>query len=234
MKSLLIIVLAYLGCLTVNAAESDTYDFSWLDPDKQVFVLQNRKFRKDGRFYLNAGYGITTSGAFVDATTIQGRVGYFFKEELGFEFLYAMNSGEENDTANSVRTSGSAGGGARPFRRIVQNYMGGMVLWSPFYSKINTFNKIVYMDWIFGLGLAKIEEENNRNEVINQVDSEDLNETHTGILWNAGAKFYLDERWSIRLDLTTVHYQAKEAKSSNPEDIWYSNYDLAVSLSASF
>src|SRR5690606_16916020 len=114
----------------VFAAEGDTYNFSWLDPDKEVYVLQSRKFRKNGRAYVNAGGGITTSGAFVSAKNIQGRAGYFFKEEWGFEFLYSMNSGSENETAKSVRNEGSSG--SVPFRRIVDKYYGAMIMWSPF------------------------------------------------------------------------------------------------------
>src|SRR5690554_4309003 len=65
-----------------SVASSDlTYNFSWLDPDKEVYVLQNRKYRKAGRLHATLGGGITTSGAFVDSTTLQGRVGFFFREE---------------------------------------------------------------------------------------------------------------------------------------------------------
>ena len=110
------------------------------------------------------GGGITTSGAFVDSTVIQGRAGYFFREEWGFELVYSMNNGDENATAKSVRSEGTAG--SIPFRRIVDNYMGGMILWSPFYAKINTFNQIIYVDWIIGLGVAKLEETNNQVEFL--------------------------------------------------------------------
>ena len=32
-----------------QAADDDEYNFSWLDPDKKIYVLQNRKYRKAGR-----------------------------------------------------------------------------------------------------------------------------------------------------------------------------------------
>ena len=54
------------------ASEKDIYEFSWLDPDKEVYVLQNRKYKKSGHIHLNAGGGVTTSGAFDDSTAIQG------------------------------------------------------------------------------------------------------------------------------------------------------------------
>ncbi|ATH06620.1 hypothetical protein BIY24_01315 [Halobacteriovorax marinus] len=215
------------------AAEGDAYDFSWLDPDKEVFVLQNRKFRKAGRLHATGGFGFTTSGAFVDAKAFQGRVGYFIKEEFGVEFLYSKNSGEENSTATSVRNPG--GPGSFPFRRIVDNYMGAMFLWSPFYNKINTFNKIIYMDWILGIGFAKLEETNNRNEITSSGGDTSLTtESHTGLMWDIGAKFYITERWDIRIDLTSVNYKAMEAKTVGAEEILYSNYDLTVALGITF
>ena len=216
------------------ASEKDIYEFSWLDPDKEVFVLQNRKYRKAERLHVNLGGGITTSGAFVDATTIQGRVGYFITEDYGLEIIYAKNSGKENNTAKGVRTSGGGGTGTTPFRRIVQSYMGGMFLWSPFYSKINTFNKIIYMDWIFGVGYAQLEEKNNKRRFTDGQISEGIEtlEKHTGIIWQAGMKFYLSESFSLRTDLTAVHYSADNIATSGSS--YKSNYDATLSLGYTF
>ncbi len=221
------IFLSFIGGQTAYSAEGDTYSFSWLDPDKEVFVLQNRKYRKKGKFHFNAGYGITTNGAFVNSTLIQGRVGYFFLEEWGFEAIYAKHSGEENDTAKSVRQT------TVPFRRIVDGYRGAMILWSPFYAKINTFNKIIYVDWMLGLGMAELEEMNNHLTVLNSINTEASTEIHNGLLWDTALKFFLDENWEIRVDLTVVHYKAKQATVEAKEE-WYSNWDASLSLGLSF
>lgn len=216
------------------SGEGDTYSFTWLDPDKEVYVLQNRKFRKSGKFHLNIGAGITTSGAFVDATTFQGRAGYFFREDWGFELIYAINSGKENATAASLRSDGTAG--SVPFRRIVDNYTGGMILWSPFYSKINTFNTIVYLDWIVGAGIAKLEESNNYQEfAVNPNDETQTTIGHTGFMWDLGLKFYLNQNFDIKTDLTVVHYKAsKPIRNNVGESIFYSNWDISISLGYSF
>jgi outer membrane beta-barrel protein len=213
------------------ANEKDIYEFSWLDPDKEVYVLQNRKFRKVNHLQLNLGGGITTSGAFVDANSLQGRVGYFFSEDWGMEGIYGKNSGKENTTAAGVRNIGGAG--SKPFRRIVDSYMGAMVLWSPFYSKINTFNKIVYMDWIFGLGYAQLKEHNNSIEMLSS--SSDKTQTyvsHGGLMWDAGMKFYIDEAFSIRTDLTVIHYSAEMATTTETNN--YSNFDATIALGYAF
>nr|BDT26797.1 outer membrane beta-barrel domain-containing protein [Bacteriovorax sp. HI3] len=216
------------------ASEKDIYEFSWLDPDKEVFVLQNRKFRKANHAHINVGGGITTSGAFVDSTAIQGRAGYFFTEDYGFEVLYSKNSGKENETAKGVRNSGGGGTGTTPFRRIVDSYMGAMFLWSPFYSKINTFNKIVYMDWIFGLGYAQLKEKNNKLRFTQGQTAEGIEteETHSGIMWSAGLKFYINESFSVRTDLTAVHYSADNISTSGSS--YKSNFDATASIGYTF
>lgn len=235
-KSSLLILLILMTSNYVWGSERSLYNFSWLDQDKEVYVLQNRKFRKDDHFHFYGGYGMTTNGNMVDATSLQGRVNYFFKEEWGVEFLYAKNSGEESDAAASVRNVG--GIGSIPFRRIVDSYMGGMVLWSPFYGKINTFNSLLYFDVILGLGVAQLTEENNRTEFTSNIGyvGPDNVEKHTALMWELGVMFYLNKSWSIRLDFTALHYQAQTGISvaSEKDDEIYSNYDATASVGFSF
>lgn len=238
MKLVSLFSLLFISLFTLplaSAAEGDTYSFTWLDPDKEVYVLQNRKFRKAGRLYAMVGGGITTSGAFADGNTIQGRAGFFFREQWGFEVLYSKNSGKENETAASVRNVGGDLGGSTPFRRITDSYMGGMFMWSPFYSKINTFNSILYVDWIVGLGIAKLDETNNTNEVDpTSIETGEVTESHTGVMWDIGLKFYVNESWSVRTDFTAIHYQADKPIRSNSqstsEKAWNQHYDLVASL----
>ncbi|MFW5871979.1 MAG: outer membrane beta-barrel domain-containing protein [bacterium] len=212
------------------AAEDSKYNFTWLDPDKEVYVLQNRKFRKDGKFSFSALGGITTSGAFADAKVAQFRAGYFFQEDWGIELLYSKNFSEVNDNYNAIRQSGTAA-----FVRKGVGYYGGMLKWSPFYAKINTFNKIFYFDWIFGLGIASFTDENNMEEMRANPTQNWLEETHTGIVWNTGLRFYVTEAWSVRMDLTTIHYEAiRYAKDeSDDQQTYFSNYDLLVGINYS-
>lgn len=216
-----------------HASESSTYDFGWLDPDKEVYVLQNRKFRKKSKLNVSLGGGFTTSGAFVDSKTIQVRAGYFFLEEWGFEILYGKLSGDENSTATSVRNEGAAG--SVPFRRITQDYLGAMAIWSPFYSKVNTFNTIIYYDWVIGLGAAKITEENNKDEFLNGPSgSKNTQESHTGLMWGTGLKVYLNQYWDVRFDVTGIHYKAQKPSRISTEDTFNEHYDLTLAVGLRF
>lgn len=232
MKRTLLIFLSLMISHVSFAGEDSTYSFSWLDRDKEVYVLQNRKYRKKNHFILNVGYGVTTSGAFTNGNAIQGKLSYFMHEEFGLGIVYTKNQGEENTTAETLRgTSGTAG--ARPFRRITENYMGAMFLWSPFYSKINTFNKIIYLDWIIGLGFGKLDESNNREEVLVGADRDDITESHQGPMWSLGAMFYLSKMMSLTFDVNAFHYQAERVFSGTSggsigDDIWTSHFDLTL------
>lgn len=228
---LLFLASFFFHAFSASASTTSVYNFSWLDPDKEVYVLQNRKYRKANRLHAYAGGGKTLSGAFIDSTTLQGRVGYFATESLGFEFVYANNNGKENSTAQLLRDEG----GARPFRRVIDDYMGGMILWSPFYSKINTFNKILYFDWILGLGFAKVQENNNKIEFQNQLlTAPATEERHNALMWNLGVKFFINYYASLRIDLTGTHFRAEGPQQDNPPKSWNDYIDLAVLLGISF
>jgi outer membrane beta-barrel protein len=230
---LFLIMLPLLTSISVRAGETDTYNFSWLDPDKEVYVLQNRRYRKANRLHVYAGAGKNISAPFVDSTTIQGRIGYYFMEEYGFEGGYGKSSGKENNTAKQVRNEG--GSGSVPFRRIVDSYYGGMFLWSPFYSKINTFNTIIYYDWIFGVGIGKVRESNNTDELqIGAGSYPDNVEEHSALLWNIGIKVFLGTNLSARVDVTAVHYKATSPTIGSTEKLWNDNFDLGFMLGYNF
>ena len=234
--SKLCLLLIFLGVSGKTfSLEGNTYSFDWLDPDKEVYVLQNRKYRKKGKLYFNAGGGVTTSGAFVDTTVLQGRIGYFAREALGFEFIYSKNEGKENDTFDRVGNHGG-GAGSTAFRRIVENYVGGMLMLAPFYTKINTFNQIIYADWLMGLGYAKLEESNNEEQFVSQLPgAPETKLSHDGILWNLGMKIYLTRGLALRADLTTVFYQAEKIGGDDSDKkIWWSNWDATASIGFSF
>ena len=85
-KFLLSFLIVFSSSLIVtpqgNTSTEDAYDFSWLDPGKKIFVLQNRRYRKDNKFHLAAGAGFTSSGAFVDSFNISTREVIFSQKNL--------------------------------------------------------------------------------------------------------------------------------------------------------
>lgn len=237
MKKIFLFLMLLIMSTAVFAAENSLYNFSWLDNDKEIYVLQNRKFRKVGNFYAGATGAYNLSQAFVDSYGGTLRGGYFFTEDWGLEFVYGKNSNSENDTAKGVRDQATV-----PFYRQIESYMGAMIMWSPFYSKINTFNQIFYFDWLFGLGVGNITTEDNRNlfDTTSADKNKLTNESNIGVLWTTGFRFYINQNWSLRLDITGQTYNADKVTRTSvsgptsKKSKLYNNYDLGLGLNYAF
>jgi outer membrane beta-barrel protein len=236
MKKIVLVLMTFIMSAAVFAAEKSLYNFSWLDNDKEIYVLQNRKFRKDGSFYVGATGAYNLSQDFLDAYGGTARAGYFFSEDWGIEGVFGKNTSTENDTAKGVKEQGSF-----PFYRKIDSYMGAMVMWSPFYSKINTFNKVFYYDWMFGLGAASINTKDNRNLFDTTASNPKAltSESSVGALWNTGLRVYISEHWSLRLDITGLTYKANKTKANQANvkstaSKLFTNYDLGIGLNYAF
>lgn len=199
----------YLGLISLIlsanllASEKSVYDFTWLDSDKEIYVLQNRKFRKIQKLYVGGTVGKQTNGAFIDSYALDLYAGYFFKEDWGLELSYTKASGAENATHDGVSDQGSVA-----FYRKITSGTSAMLMWSPFYSKINTFNKIFYFDWLIGAGVSSLETEDNRLKFVSVTDNTPTVESNIALSWITGFRFYINESWSTRIDFKAYHLNA--------------------------
>lgn len=230
---LLGILLLTLISLQTFAGENSVYDFSWLDPDKKVYVLQNRKFRKNETFYVGSTFGRSVSGAFLDSLEANLYTGYFFNEDWGVELSYTKSSSETNSTYDAVKA-----GAAVAFFRELDTVMSAHLVWSPFYSKINTFNKIFYYDWLFGLGFSSYTSLDNRNEFLITNKDVKTKESGTGISWFTGMRFFINQDWSFRLDFSGLHTNADRAIDNGSnfdlEKSWFHYYNLRLGINYTF
>ncbi|MBC7693337.1 MAG: hypothetical protein H7222_16350, partial [Methylotenera sp.] len=69
-------------------AKSDEYDFSWLDPEKKIYVLQNRRYLKANHIMLSAMIGSASSNPYRNAQSFEGRATYFINEAFAIEAFY--------------------------------------------------------------------------------------------------------------------------------------------------
>jgi outer membrane beta-barrel protein len=234
MKKLLGLLLVFATTITW-ASESSVYDFSWLDKDKEIYVLQNRKFRKAKSAYVGGTLGKSLSGAFNDRLSGNLLGGFFFTENFGLELSYTKASNSTNATHDAVKDAGTVA-----FYRKIDSALTAHFVWAPFYSKINTFNKIVYYDWLFGFGGSTITTEDNRNEFDKGSADEDTltQESSFAISWFTGFRFYLSDSWSTRIDFKGTHSNAERAiqdgGSFKLEKSWFHYYDFQVGLNYTF
>lgn len=217
---------------SVYGGDKDLYDFLWLDPDKKVYVLQNKIYEKKGKHYFTLGLGKGLSADFQSTYLTNVKYGYYFAEEWGVELLYS-NKTHENDDAYKTIADSSGGNNKLPFVRRFNSYYGVMGVWSPFYGKINTFNKIYYFDFSFGLGISKIDAESNRT-AFQANSNNDLyeKEDYIGVMSKAQMRLYFNESWST--DLEYLNHSYKANSGLNDTEKIRNNADLILSIGYSF
>jgi outer membrane beta-barrel protein len=213
-----------------NEYEED-YDFSWLDPDKKIYVVQNRKYLKGRHLEVSLGAGFNLSGPYTDSTVIQGRAGYFFNEDFGLSFVGASQSNTPNDTFLELKRTSSV----FPNIRDVESFYGASFVWVPFYGKYNLFNTIFYVDWAWELGVASISSRVNLN--FQSAGRDAFQSTsHTGFFWGTGMKFFITRMLAARLDMLALYYSAPVVRQGvvTSETTTNDNYYLTMGLSAHF
>ena len=217
----------------VKAAEKDLYDFLWLDPDKKVYVLQNKVHKKEHSVYANLGVGLGLSSTFQDTTLFHGNIGYHINEEWAIEALYTGYSNKDNEAFQNLETLTSK----IPFIRKTKSNYGITAKWAPFYGKINTFNKIFYFDWSFGLGLGKLNTESNASTVGNSaLPNNYKSESYTSIIGKTEFTFHASKNIHLSLGLIMNNYKAPGPTINNKAggDKMRNNLDSLLSIGFSY
>lgn len=213
-----------------HAGEKSLYDFLWLDPDKKVYVLQNKLYKKENSFYFDLGYISNYTSKFQDTQGFQLRTGYYLHEEWAVELAYQHYNNSNNDDLNNVRKVS----GIEPFIRRLNSAYGANIIWSPFYGKINTFNQIFYFDWSFGAGLSKINAESNmKTAKIKSAKSRFDAESYTGAVLKTNVKFHVRENVHLGIEYMNTYYMAPSAANPGSDSLRL-NTDIILSVGFSF
>lgn len=219
----LLILLTLLPSLS-HAGEKSLYEFIWLDPDKKVYVLQNKLYQKENKVYFEAGYISNQTSTFQDTNGLQLKSGWYFREEWGIEAFYNQYSNQTNDDYKSVRIINNQ----VPFIRRLNSTMGLLGIWSPFYGKINTFNNIYYFDWSFGLGVAAVEAESNlKTALLSTTTLKYEKESYAAGILKTSLKFHIRENIHLGLEYMNTYYKAPSPKDPK-EDNLRTNTDIVL------
>jgi len=154
-----IIFTMFLIVLSSNSFADDKsfYGFKWLDDDETVYVIQNKEYPKSGRVGIDLSYVKSENSAYQNSSGLVAALTYYFNEDYSLDFTYKAYSNSNNrdlDTLVNVRST-------KPLFRIVDNSMMVHFSWIPFYGKLNTLDKIIYMDWGIGAGFGKFSTKSN-------------------------------------------------------------------------
>lgn len=211
-----------------DGSEDDEYNFSWLDPDKKVYVLQNRKYRKAGRFAIFVSGGMNFSNPYRTEWVGVPRVAYWFTEQFGIEAFFGAVTNSDNNTLTALKRASPT---ALPFVRENRSYFGGLFTWTPWYSKLNFFNRILYYDWFFDVGVGQVSTALDQNTRADRGPNFKF-ESLFAVFYGTGMKFYLSRSFSVRMDLIGFYYSATGADGVSKTNTY--NYDFTAGVGYTF
>jgi outer membrane beta-barrel protein len=228
-KVLLVVFFITLLPKLVSASEQDLYDFLWLDPDKQVYVLQNKIYQRKHTTFFDIGYIMNMSSDFQSTSGFSGKLGHYLTEDWGFEINYNQYSNSDNTTYKNIKSIN----GLEPFQRKIDRNISLLALWTPFYGKVNTFNRIIYFDWSFGLGPSFIEAQSNAITATSSNSNLFIEEKLTGAMAKTNLKFHVNKNWHINAEYQHTTYRARGPIAREGKTM-RTNSDLIFSIGFSF
>lgn len=208
-----------------DSKEDDEYNFNWLDPDKKIYVLQNRKYQKAGHAVLSVTAGFGFSNPYKSTYNIDPRLAFYATEAWGVEVFYTATM----NTSNSVLTAlSTAAPNTLPLIRQIQAQMGVLIHYVPWYAKINVFNTVLYFDWYFAGGVGSVQSFVDTRTMASQA-SNFVEQDLLGIFFSTGHAYHISQSLLFRLDVTTSFYNAP-INGLTGVTSWYSNINFGVGL----
>ena len=213
------------------AASSDDYNFSWLDPEKKIYVLQNRRYRKAGAAQVYGMGGMSLGDTYRTVLQVQPRLTWWINEDMGLEVFYSQRMHNPNNVYEAL-AEGIKSGGQSPWIREVRSQFGVLYNWAPWYAKINVFNSVLYFDWYFSVGAGMIGSmvgpKTEDTDVTKSWKTQNLFAAYLG----SGHLFHLSEHWKVRLDVLGHFYVANvfEGLSVSPKQAVFSNFATQVGI----
>lgn len=204
--------------------DDDEYNFNWLDPEKKIYVLQNRRYTKQGKIFVSALFGSGISNPYRSTLNVEPRFAYYLMESIGVEFFYGYTSNSSNNAMRALENAATV----LPVVREIRSQMGVLLNWAPWYAKINVFNKILYFDWFLSAGVGSINSFVDTRTAVSAPSNYQA-QNLTGFFIGTGHQFYISQTFTARLDFSGSFYQAQVFGTSG-ESTWFSNFNLGLGI----
>lgn len=212
-------------------AEENEYSFDWLDPDKKVYVLQNRRYTKANRALLTIMGGLAMSNPYRNGFTLEPRLAYYFNEQIGIEGFMTYGFYTENETYLALKDATGSSISVNPHIREVKQQMGGLLHWAPWYAKINVFNSVLYFDWYFTGGVGSVTTDYFTNAIKDAANT--VSQSFFAVFFGTGHQYHLSRAFTVRLDFTGAMYSAP-SRGTTGDSTTYTNYNFNLGFGVRF
>lgn len=174
----------------------------WAAKDDDFSVVQNRRYSKADRFFLNVGAGIPINDPHEKGTLTGAQLGYFFNERWGMDFAYTKASMSNNDaTQYFIDTNGLV-----PDHGIFDSSMVLSATYVPLYAKMSFVDRaIIYFDMGISLGVGT-------TDYIQRRQDGDRKENAMTYQVGINQQIFFSEHFAIRVDFINKFTSEKQMK----------------------
>ena len=216
--------------VTTMAAESSLYDFKWLDDNEKVYVIQNKEHIKAGGLGFDLSLMDSNSSPYQDTLGFSAALTYYFNENWSIDFTYKQYSNEDSaDLENLINLINASNSEVKPLIRRIDAAKIVHINWIPFYGKVNTFNKIFFFDWGFGLGMGQFDTAGNYETFNDQSKSITFKEeVDTGFNIKSYVKFFTLSGMTLGFEYNLTGVSTIRNKEGTKETLYFN--DIIASI----
>jgi outer membrane beta-barrel protein len=170
---------------------SDLKEKYWAPKDTKLSVVQNRMYKKQGRFAATAGWGPIINDSYSSGSGVNVSANYYFKESMGVEATYTSYNLYDNKMVDAfIKENGTV-----PDHTRQNSYFGASFNWIPVYAKLSLLDKkIIHFDMSFSPGIGMTEYTQRR------IDGGTKKSAMTFSL-DIAQHFFLTRNLAVRVDL---------------------------------
>lgn len=192
-------------------------DLRMLQPFDDVAVIQKRFLPKSNRFEFYIGPALNLNDAFFFSVGADARLGYYFSERYGLEFVVTyLSTSERQVTADLFQRGVKTSSFVSP-----RGYYGLDFKWTPSYGKMTWANKgITPFDLYFSIGGGLTPTNQDKSEATLHLST--------------GQIFALSKASALRWDLSWFLYSSKSNIDPSGNSALYHNVLFSVGWSGFF
>ena len=163
----------------------------WSAKDDDFSVVQNRRYTKDHRYFLNVSGGVPFNDPHSTGTISSATVGYYFSERWGIEASYSTANLKDNDSVSQFVSTY----GVIPNYNVLKSNVFLCGSFVPFYAKMSMMDRaIIYFDMGINLGLGSV------NYDIAQLEGP-ISKSALALKFGVFQQIFFTENFALRADL---------------------------------
>ncbi len=126
----------------------------WAAKDDDFSVVQNRRYTKADRFYLNIAGGTPINDPFGTGSITSAQLGYYFNERWGLDVNYTKAEMKDNDNTDQFKSTFAVA----PNYNFFESSTMLSATYVPLYAKMSFVDKyIIYFDMGISLGVGTVD-----------------------------------------------------------------------------